>query len=156
MAPNTDNQTLSFTGTNLSVSGGNSVALASLQDNMGNHSASQDVVLNGNMISNDGGSEGVTLDDNGELLVSAAFQRPARFRNSLNGHASYIEMNNTAGGADRVINEVEHAAGVAFGGTTEPGSTVQVTLGGVSRAATVGADGNWTVNFAAPLAPRPG
>ena len=60
-----------------------------------------------------------------------------------------FQMNNTAGGADRVINEVEHAAGVAFGGTTEPGSTVQVTLGGVSRAATVGADGNWTVNFAA-------
>ena len=90
VAPNTDNQTLSFTGTNLSVSSGNSVDLASLQDDMGNHSASQDVVLNGNMLSNDGGSEGVTLDDNGELLVSAAFQRPARFRNSLNGHASYI------------------------------------------------------------------
>ncbi|QFT45276.1 hypothetical protein FIU97_01695 [Roseivivax sp. THAF40] len=55
----------------------------------------------------------------------------------------------TPGGADGVINAAEAAQGLTLTGTSEPGSTVEVTLGGVTQAANVGADGSWTVSYAA-------
>ena len=53
------------------------------------------------------------------------------------------------GGADGVVNAAEAASGVTLTGTVEPGSSVMVDLGGVSRAATVDALGNWSASFAA-------
>lgn len=57
----TDNQTLSLSGTTLSIVDGNSVTLPSGggADNLGNHTATQNIKLNGNYLSNDGGNEGV-------------------------------------------------------------------------------------------------
>jgi len=55
----------------------------------------------------------------------------------------------TTGGADGVINAEEAAQNLVMTGTTEPGSTVQVSLGGVTHSATVSVDGSWTVTFAA-------
>ena len=52
------------------------------------------------------------------------------------------------GGSDGVVNAAEAAQGIVMTGTVEPGSTVMVQLGQVSRAATVAADGTWTVSFA--------
>ncbi len=49
---------------------------------------------------------------------------------------------------DDVVNASEAEAGVTFTGTTEPGSTVTVSLdGGAPVQATVAANGNWTVDF---------
>ncbi|MFZ7091618.1 Ig-like domain-containing protein [Primorskyibacter sp. 2E233] len=53
----------------------------------------------------------------------------------------------TPGGADGVLNAQEAAQGLTLTGTTEPGATVQVTLGGVSLPASVDANGNWTVTY---------
>lgn len=50
--------------------------------------------------------------------------------------------------ADDVLNLAEHAAGLTMTGTVEPGSTVNVTIQGVTHAATVDASGNWSVTFA--------
>jgi hypothetical protein len=50
---------------------------------------------------------------------------------------------------DDVINAAERADGVTLTGTTEPGSSVLVTLGGVTRPASVAPDGSWSVDFAA-------
>ncbi len=50
-------------------------------------------------------------------------------------------------GGDGVINATERGQGVTITGTTEVGSTVIVSLGGVSAQATVDAAGNWTVPF---------
>lgn len=63
-------------------------------------------------------------------------------------------MTNNAGGADQVINAAEAEAGLVLNGTTEPGSTVTVTLDGMSRAATVDANGNWTVTYSGAEIPR--
>ncbi|MBU2983231.1 RTX toxin [Lentibacter algarum] len=63
-------------------------------------------------------------------------------------------INTTTGGADGVVNATEAQSGVAFGGTVEPGSTVMVNFGGIDRAATVDASGNWTVNFSAGEVPQ--
>ncbi|WP_370313248.1 beta strand repeat-containing protein [Sagittula sp.] len=54
---------------------------------------------------------------------------------------------------DGVINFAERADGVVLTGTTQPGSSVQVTLGNVTHAATVAADGTWSANFAAAEIP---
>lgn len=60
-----------------------------------------------------------------------------------------VDIQNAPVETDNTINAAELADGVTLTGTTEPGSTVMVTAGGVTRAATVDANGNWTVDFAA-------
>ncbi|WP_386625655.1 beta strand repeat-containing protein [Sulfitobacter geojensis] len=59
----------------------------------------------------------------------------------------------TTGGADGVINEAEAAQGLVMTGTTEPGSSVMVSFGGSNQAATVAANGSWTMTFAANTIP---
>lgn len=48
---------------------------------------------------------------------------------------------------DDLINAQEVADGVAVTGTSEPGATVEVTLGAVTKTAVVDGDGNWTATF---------
>jgi len=49
--------------------------------------------------------------------------------------------------ADNVVNAAEDQAGFTLNGVAEPGSTVVVTLGGVTETATVAADGSWSADF---------
>ncbi|MCB0573984.1 MAG: tail fiber domain-containing protein, partial [Saprospiraceae bacterium] len=66
----TDDQTLSLSGTTLSIEGGNSVNLSTLPgDNLGNHTATQNLALNGKWLSGDGGNEGVFVDANGNVGI---------------------------------------------------------------------------------------
>lgn len=60
---------------------------------------------------------------------------------NLNLSANAIET-------DNVINGLERADGVVLTGTTEPGSTLVVQMGSVSKIAIVDAAGNWTATFA--------
>lgn len=55
---------------------------------------------------------------------------------------------------DDVLNVAERAAGLTMTGTVEAGSSVAVTIGGVTRAATVDADGNWSAVFDADDLPQ--
>lgn len=50
---------------------------------------------------------------------------------------------------DDIVNVAERNAGLTLTGTVEPGSTVDVTIEGVTRSADVDADGNWSVEFEA-------
>ena len=58
-----------------------------------------------------------------------------------------LEITSGPGGADGVINQTESGQNIVIGGMVERGSTVTVTLEGVTRTATVAADGSWTVTF---------
>ena len=58
-----------------------------------------------------------------------------------------FDVASQAGGADGIVNADEASQGMTVTGTTEPGATVSVVLGGVSRDASVDASGNWTVTF---------
>lgn len=59
-----------------------------------------------------------------------------------------LEMtSNSAGGADGVVNFDESGQSITMAGTVEAGSTVSVNLHGVVKAATVDANGNWTVTY---------
>ena len=48
---------------------------------------------------------------------------------------------------DNVVNEIEQAQDITLAGTVEAGSSVQVTLAGVTMDAAVAADGTWTVTY---------
>ncbi|WP_263047927.1 Ig-like domain-containing protein [Roseovarius pelagicus] len=58
-----------------------------------------------------------------------------------------FSITSQSGGADGVINAAEAQAGLTVTGTSEPGSTVTVELGGAIVNAVVGADGSWAATF---------
>ncbi len=61
-----------------------------------------------------------------------------------------FDITSQAGGADGIVNAEEAMQGMTVTGTTEPGASVSVALGGgASRNASVDANGNWTVTFSA-------
>ncbi|ETW13456.1 hypothetical protein ATO8_05486 [Roseivivax marinus] len=55
---------------------------------------------------------------------------------------------------DGTVNAAEARAGITVGGTVEAGSSVSVSFAGGSYAASVGADGTWTVDIPAAGIPR--
>lgn len=67
-------------------------------DTLGNHKASQNIELQGNYLSNDGGSEGISIDNNGQVTISpnSTWWRSALFQSTFNG-SNYIEVNNDVG-----------------------------------------------------------
>ncbi|MCB9088508.1 MAG: hypothetical protein H6628_09385 [Calditrichae bacterium] len=68
-----DNQTLSLSGTQLSITDGNSVNLAGLKDNLGNHTATQSLDMNGKWLTNDANfNNGIFLQTNGHVGIGTA------------------------------------------------------------------------------------
>ncbi len=82
----------------------------------------------------------VATDAAGNSTTTSGTVQVDTFVNTLN-------YTSTTGGSDGVINATEAQAGLVVTGNAEPGSTVMVELGGVTRAATVAADGSWTATF---------
>ena len=60
-----------------------------------------------------------------------------------------VSISDMAIAGDNVVNATEAAAGLTLTGTTQPGSSVTVEIEGVTRTATVAADGTWSATFAA-------
>ncbi|MDO6730757.1 Ig-like domain-containing protein [Marinovum sp. 2_MG-2023] len=60
-----------------------------------------------------------------------------------------LQLDALPGGSDAVVNAEEALQGLTLTGVVEPGSSLTVTLDGVSHAATVAADGTWSVAFPA-------
>lgn len=58
-----------------------------------------------------------------------------------------LTLDDSAGGADGVVNAAEHPSGVEMKGVTQAGATVVVTLGTVEHTITADADGNWSSVF---------
>jgi len=70
---NTDAQTLTWdTSNTLAISGGNSVDIGSLSDDLGNHSATQNLALNDYWLSGDGNNEGVYVDTTGRVGIGTS------------------------------------------------------------------------------------
>ena len=73
-SPINELQTLSLVDSTLSISGGNSVNIAGGQaDNLGNHTATQTLNLNGHWISGDGDGEGLYVEATGNIVASGVF-----------------------------------------------------------------------------------
>jgi hypothetical protein len=58
-----------------------------------------------------------------------------------------LEITTGPGGSDGIVNQSEAGQPIVIGGQVEVGSRVTVTLAGVTRTASVAADGSWTVTF---------
>lgn len=82
----------------------------------------------------------VATDTNGNSSTTTGTVQVDTLVNSF-GYTS------TSGGSDGVINASEAQSGLVVTGNVEPGSTVQVVLGGATQTATVAADGSWTATF---------
>ena len=83
-------QTLSFGQDTLSISEGNYVLLDVLKDNLGNHTATQNLQLGSNWLSGDGDNEGISIDANGKLIYQDGTQANGYVLTSnANGMASW-------------------------------------------------------------------
>ncbi|MCB0545724.1 MAG: hypothetical protein KDC70_19510, partial [Saprospiraceae bacterium] len=87
-----DDQTLSLSGATLSIEDGNSVDLSALSgDNFGNHTATQNLNLNGNYLSGDGNSEGVFVDTTGNVGIGT--NSPSHFLNVVGSGNALLNSN---------------------------------------------------------------
>ncbi|MEQ1743802.1 MAG: tail fiber domain-containing protein [Saprospiraceae bacterium] len=91
----TDGQNLSLSGVTLSIDNGNSVDLSGLADNLGNHTATQNLQTNGNWLSNDGDNEGVFIKTDGK--VGIATNDPATELHVKDGDTPTLRMEQNGG-----------------------------------------------------------
>jgi|GEM_PF-1116988 len=68
----TDAQTLSISGSTISLTNGGSVTVPSSADNLGNHTATQALNLGTNSLVGNGGTTGITIAANGNVSTAAA------------------------------------------------------------------------------------
>jgi hypothetical protein len=71
---NTDKQELSLSGTDLSITNGNSINVVSLKDNLGNHTATENIVLGANWLSNDNTDKGLSIASSGNVTINKNLQ----------------------------------------------------------------------------------
>ncbi len=93
-------------------------------DNLGNHTATTNLQLNGNYLSNDGGNEGLKIDNLGTGILVSNSVRPLIIQHNTYGNGSYIEVNNSSG-----TRALFGADGSGFSG----GDTTDVVVGNWSN-----------------------
>jgi len=127
-------QTLEVAGTVYSSAGGfrfpdgSTQTTAAVGDNLGNHTASQNVELNGNWLSNDGGNEGVRIDNTGNVGIGTA--SPA-----AKLHVTSGEVRLPAAGGTTHFNYSADGKNYLRGSTVigdQSGNTVQIGQGGTA------------------------
>lgn len=59
-----------------------------------------------------------------------------------------VDIDNGQAGGDDIANAAEVSSGISLTGTAEAGSTVQVTLQGVTKTVQAGSDGTWSADYA--------
>ena len=106
-ADGANGQTLTTNGSgSLSWTNGNHA------DNLGHHTATQNIELNGNWLSNDGGNEGVFVTTDGDVGIGTSILGTSRFKVETN-NSSFLVKNNTTVGGELVVAEVIGNAGSA-------------------------------------------
>ena len=65
-------QTLTYSSGNIGLAGQASISLPTTTDNLGNHTATQNINTNGHWISNDGGNEGIFIASNGAVGIGTS------------------------------------------------------------------------------------
>ncbi len=89
-----------------------------------------------------------TLDITASIMDAAGNSKSVSDTVALDTEVVNHTTSTNAVEGDDVVNYDELQDGVQFTGTTEPGSSVNVTVGSVTRVATVDSNGNWSVDFA--------
>ena len=98
---------------------------------------------------------GGTYDTTVTATVTDAAGNAATYTHDLHVDLeTSVTMDASTAGGDGTVNMSEMTSGVSLSGTGEPGAEVVVTIAGVSRSATVGGDGSWTVQFESGTLPE--
>ena len=93
-------------------------------DNLGNHTATANLQLNNNWLSNNGTNEGLKMDAFGIVAKSLTSVRPLLIQHNIRGNGTYLEVNNALG-----TRALFGADGSGFTG----GSTSDVVIGNWSN-----------------------
>ena len=125
ITPNPDNNQITISA---STGGGSA-------DNLGNHTATQNVKLNGYWLSGDGGNEGIFVDADGKVLIGPGAAQ------SLNVKGQ-IQASKVLGGSEVSAVDFKASNDIAVDGTVTAtgGGQVSAVLGGTSNRAVFGID----------------
>ena len=98
---------------------------------------------------------GGTFPADGSYTVTAVVTDPDGTETELDGPSVTIDttgpdtsVSEGTVSVQEIVNAAEYESGFSVSGEGEPGSTVAVTIEGVTRETTVGNDGSWSVSFA--------
>lgn len=119
----TDAQQLSISGSTISLSNGGSVTVPSSSDNLGNHTANQNLNLGTNQLVGNGGTSGVAITAGGGLKVDAGvIQRGGTPITSTTDLGLYSRVNGT------FMRLVTNAAPIRFYSDDGAGTTPNVSI----------------------------
>ncbi|MDO7877427.1 tail fiber domain-containing protein [Hymenobacter sp. ASUV-10] len=118
----TDAQTLSLSGQGLSISGGNSITLPNGADNLGNHTATQNLNLGTYQLVGNGGSTGLGLSSTGGLLLPGVIQRAGAPITSTSDLGLYSRQNGA------YLRLVTNNAPIRFYADDDAGTTPTVSI----------------------------
>ncbi len=84
----------------LTTNGSGTLSWSDAIQDLGNHTATQNLELNGNWLSNDGDNEGIQIDDNGSVGIGTAatngkFEVNGSIDNVINGYTYLSNVNNS-------------------------------------------------------------
>jgi hypothetical protein len=101
-------------------------------DNLGNHTASQNIILGTNWLSGDGGNEGIRVDSTGKVGIGAAptYQLDV-FNVGLTANANYsvVRVGEANTGKGLYLGYIADSAGTGVRSATVTGNSVDLTLG---------------------------
>ncbi|MCB0543503.1 MAG: tail fiber domain-containing protein [Saprospiraceae bacterium] len=133
-----DDQTLSLSGTTLSIEAGNSVDLSTLPgDNLGNHMATQNIQLDGNYLSGDGDNEGVFVDTDGNVGIG-----------NINP-TELLHVGSASHNGDQSI-ALQNASNL-WKHTVALNGSYQIRDGDAPRLTVLGTNGNVGIGFTSPV-----
>ncbi len=105
-------------------------------DNLGNHTATQNMNLSGNFLSNDGGTDGIMLENNGNVTIQAS--------GTVNPRLTFFEYGASVSKMNYIVNELD-ADNTLPNGSPEPENAKMrffVTTDGVGYANVLNLQGN--------------
>ncbi len=135
---NTDSQDLTLSGSTLSLTNdGTTVDLSGFldADNLGNHTATTNIQLGGNWLSNDGGSEGVFVDTDGNVGVGTSPTSKFTVRDNIE---TAITIRSQASNADNTGIAFQNTGGHYHWGIHRENTNDLVFRGGTNNVAVSG------------------